>query len=387
MNILAVIPARGGSKGIPRKNIQLIAGKPLIAWNIEAALASHHIDRVIVSTDNFEIAAVAEKYNAEVVRRPSEISGDDASSELAILHVLDTLLLSEGFEPDLVVFLQCTSPLTSSEDIDGTIEKLLSESADSAFSVTNFHYFLWKQEDNGNVTGVNHDKQTRPLRQDRKPEFIETGAVYVMKLRGFRVAKHRFFGNNIMYVMPKSRCWEIDEPVDLLVAEVLMREELKRRKSVLLPSSIEAVALDFDGVFTDNRVLVFEDGREAVMCSRSDGWGIAELKSLGVPIAVFSTEVNPVVAMRCRKLGIDCQHGLEDKAAALNAWADGKGIDLLNTLFVGNDVNDSGCLQAVGCPVVVADAHPSVRPLARIILESHGGESALRELAELIKTK
>jgi N-acylneuraminate cytidylyltransferase len=385
MEILAIIPARGGSKGIPRKNLLPITGKPLLAWSIDAARAASPITRVVVSTDDSEISEVAIRFGAEVVTRPAVISGDSASSEAALLHVLDQLKEREAYEPDLVVFLQCTSPLTSPEDIIGTIDVLLSEAADTAFAAAPFHYFLWRQGKDGSIE-VNHDKRVRQMRQHRPPEFIETGAVYVMRTTRFLIERHRFFGKTALYVMPESRRWEIDEPADLLVADVLMREELNRRNSALLPKHIEAVALDFDGVFTDNRVLVFEDGREAVLCSRSDGWGLAELREMGFPIVVISTEKNPVVAARCSKLRIECLHGLEDKSASLRAWATDKKINLANTVFVGNDVNDAGCLQAVGCPVIVADAHPLVRPLARLVLASRGGEAALRELTDLIKS-
>lgn len=384
---IAIIPARGGSKGIPHKNIQLLAGKPLLAWSIEAAFESRYVQRVIVSTDDPVIADMAKKHKAEVVFRPPEISGDTASSESALLHVLDTLLATDGYEPDFIVFLQCTSPLTGAEDIDGTIEKLITAQADSTFAVVPFHFFLWRQDEDSNASEVNHDKRERLMRQQRQSEFIETGAVYVMKSAGFRTAKHRFFGKTAMYVMPEERRWEIDAPIDLLVAEVLMREELKRHKSDLLPLRIEALVLDFDGVFTDNHVLVFEDGKEAVFCSRSDGWGLSELFRLGLPILVLSTEKNAIVAVRCRKLGIECLQGVDDKLLALQDWAAKMKVDLENTIFVGNDVNDADCLQRVGCPIVVADSYPEVRRYARIILESNGGDDALRELSELIKIR
>jgi N-acylneuraminate cytidylyltransferase len=384
MKVMAVIPARGGSKGIPRKNILHVAGKPLLAWSIEAAFASRHVQRVVVSTDDLEIAAVAKKYNAEVVCRPAEISGDNASSESALLHVLDTLLATDCYEPDIIVFLQCTSPLTAVEDIDGTIEKLLTEKADSAFTAATFHYFLWREGGDGNAIEVNHDIRVRLMRQQRQQDFIETGAVYVMKAAGFRAAGHRFFGKTVLYAIPESRCWEIDEPFDLVVAESLMRKELKRRKTALLPSRIEALALDFDGVFTDNRVLVFEDGREAIWCSRSDGLGLAELRRLGLPIVVISTEKNSVVAARCQKLSIECVHGVDDKLSVLKQWAAKSEIDLRKIVYVGNDVNDLTCMQEVGCPVVVSDSHPAVLKFGKIVLTSRGGEGALREICDLI---
>ena len=226
--VLAIIPARGGSRGIPRKNIQLIAGKPLIAHTIEHTLQTPTVDRVFVSTDDSEIAEVSRQYGAEVIWRPEEISDDKASSESALLHALDHLEKSEGYVPELVVFLQCTSPLTLPEDIEGTIQALVEQGADSAFSVTPCHYFLWKQDKQGAAVGINHDKSYRLLRQERESQFLETGAVYVMRTEGFKRAKHRFFGKTAMYVVPKERCLEIDDSVDLIVAEALLKERRER---------------------------------------------------------------------------------------------------------------------------------------------------------------
>lgn len=124
MEILTIIPARGGSKGIPRKNARPLAGKPLIAHTIEHAWQARSVSRVVVSTDYPEIAAVAQRYGAKVVWRPAEISGDTATSESALLHVLNYLRDREGYEPDLVVSLQATSPLRQPDDIQNTIETL-----------------------------------------------------------------------------------------------------------------------------------------------------------------------------------------------------------------------------------------------------------------------
>jgi CMP-N-acetylneuraminic acid synthetase len=224
----AIIPARGGSKGIPRKNVRILAGKPLIAHTIERALQARLVDRVLISTDDDEIAAISEQYGAEVIWRPGDISGDTASSESALLHAIEYLQETEGYRPALVVFMQCTSPLTLPEDIDGTVRTLMEENADSALAVTPFHFFLWRRDKGGDAVGINHDKQVRPLRQEREPQFLETGAVYVMRTQGFKSAKHRFFGKTAMYVMPPERCLEVDEPVDFRIAEALMREYQER---------------------------------------------------------------------------------------------------------------------------------------------------------------
>ena len=384
---LAIIPARGGSKGVPRKNILPICGKPLIGWTIDAAKAARTVNRVVVSTDDPEIASVAKDFGAEVVWRPEEISGDSASSEEALLHVLEHLDNTENYKPKLLVFLQCTSPLTIAEDIDGTIEAMVESCADTALATTPFHYFLWKQNAQENAEGINHDKCIRQLRQERKSQLLETGAVYVMNARDFRREKTRFFGRTAMYVMPKERCLEIDDPVDIQVAAVLLRDMLKRQKINLLPKTIEAIVFDFDGVFTDNRVMVFQDGKEAVLCNRGDGMGIPLLKSSGIKLMVLSTEKNPVVVTRCKKLDIECINGVDNKLAILTNWQKKNKISLANTVYVGNDINDSMCLQAVGCGIVPADAYSSVKPLAHIILEHSGGLGAIREVVELVLEK
>ena len=385
MNIVAIIPARGGSKGVPRKNIRPLCGKPLIVHTIENALAAQHINKLVVSTDDAEIARISRGAGAEIVWRPAEISGDLASSESALLHALEYLQQNDGYEPDLVVFLQCTSPLTLSEDIDATIQALFDENADSALAVTPFHYFLWRKDGTGNVVGINHDKEVRLLRQEREPQFLETGAVYVMRTQGFKQTKHRFFGKTAMHVMPPERCSEVDEPVDFQIAGMLLREQQRQWKRQALPYFIAAAVFDFDGVFTDNKVIVFQDGRESVVCDRSDGWGIAQLKKLGIPILVLSSEENQVVQARCDKLDVDYVHGIQDKLTVLTTWLKEHNIDISQVIYVGNDVNDLDCLQAVGCGIAVGDAYPQVKDAAQIILSSSGGRGAIREVAELIE--
>lgn len=387
METCAIIPARGGSKGIPRKNVRLLAGKPLVAHTIDTALQSRSVDRVVVSTDDQEIEIVARQYGAEVIRRPAEISQDTSASELALIHVLDELRQSEDYEPDLVVFLQCTSPLTRPEDIEGTIQALLDEHADSALSVTPFHYFLWRREKRGDALGINHDPQVRPLRQEREPQYEETGAVYVMRANGLRKAEHRFFGKTVLFEMPPERSLEIDEPVDFLIAEAMMRHQQHGERLQGLPKRVSALVLDFDGVFTDNRVVVLQDGTEAVLCHRGDGLGLALLRDLGLPILVLSSEENPLVQARCEKLKIEYLIGVQDKEMVLLQWLEKRGVHPADVVYVGNDVNDLGCLRVVGCGVAVPDAPAEVRNAANLILSTPGGHGAVREVVSLVQRR
>jgi CMP-N-acetylneuraminic acid synthetase len=219
---LAIIPARGGSKGLPRKNIRLLAGTPLIGWTIQAARQARQITRVVVSTDDADIARVAKQFGAEVVHRPAEISGDTASSESALLHALHHLQETEGYQPELLAFLQCTSPFTSADDIDAAISALVNQHADSAFSAARFFHFIWRTSEQG-ATGVNHDQRFRQRRQERAPEYLENGAIYVMRTQGLLSAKHRFFGKTVIHEMDARKSLEIDDLNDFAMAEAILR--------------------------------------------------------------------------------------------------------------------------------------------------------------------
>jgi len=384
MDVLAVIPARGGSKGVPGKNLRLLGGIPLVARSVLAARGARTVTRVVVSTDDPRIAAVSREHGAAVVVRPPELSGDTASSESALLHALEALRAEGSPRPELVVFLQCTSPFTTAEDVDGAVELLLSEGADTAFTAAPFFHFVWRRGEGGGAVGVNHDKAFRPRRQEREGEFVENGAVYVMRTEGFLAARHRFFGKTVIRPMPPERSLEIDEPADFAVAEALLAEGRARAAAELLPREVAAVVFDFDGVHTDNRVHVFQDGREAVACDRGDGMGISLLRAAGIPLLVLSTEENPVVTARCAKLRIECLQGVADKGEALSRWLRDRSLPAEGTVYVGNDVNDLPCFAVAGCAVAVADAHPSAAAAAKLVLSRPGGRGAVREVCDMI---
>jgi len=379
-----IIPARAGSKGIPAKNLQKVQGRSLIARAVAAAKSAIRIERVFVSTDDPAIAAEARRTGSEVVDRPQEISGDAASSEEALLHALDFLEQSGEDLPDIVVLVQCTSPFIRAADIDGTVACLLDVSVDTAHTVSRSHGFLWRRAAGSGAEGVNHDSSSRLRRQDRDPEFLETGAAYAMRLKRFRIEKHRFFGKTALYETPQSRAMEIDEPDDLRIARALAPTLEKAVRHAAVPSRPSAIFFDFDGVMTDDLVHLDQHGNEAVTCSRSDGLGIEMLRTAGIRMAVISKERNTVVAARCHKLLLAYQHGIDDKAGMLRTLAAEMRVDLRQAIYVGNDVTDLECMRIVGFSVAVADAHPRARAEAAMVLSSPGGHGAVRELAELI---
>lgn len=224
MSCALIIPARAGSKGVPLKNIRHLVGLPLIAHMIKAAQNAQSVDRIYVSTDGDDIAAVALKYGAEVIRRPDEISGDVAPSEDAILHALDHLD-EMGALPDKTFFAQCTAPLTRSEDFDGAMALMDKQGYDALFAAKPFHGFIWGADDNGLMHGTNHDHTARRLmRQEMAPEYQETGAFYLFDTAGFRKSKRRFFGRIGVYEIPSERSIDIDTLEDFAHVEAYLRQ-------------------------------------------------------------------------------------------------------------------------------------------------------------------
>ncbi|MFE3514809.1 cytidylyltransferase domain-containing protein [Streptomyces sp. NPDC059166] len=388
--VLAVIPARGGSKGVPAKNLARVGGVPLVARAVRACLASPEVTDVVVTTDDPAIAdaakaageALGESARLHCVQRPAAIAGDTATSEAAVLHALHSYeTAAHGRKADVVLLVQCTSPFITREDIDGVAAAVAREGADTAVTVAPFHGFVWRDgspvEDD--TYGVNHDKAVRPRRQDRPQDYLETGAAYAMDVEGFRTHRHRFFGHTALVPTDPARVLEIDDPHDLARARALA--PLLDPSPLPALADIDAVVLDFDGTQTDDRVLIDSDGREIVAVHRGDGLGIAALRRAGVPLLILSTEQNPVVAARARKLQVPVLHGIDRKDLALKQWCEEQSFAPDRVLYVGNDVNDLGCFGLAGWPVAVANAHDSVRAAARAVTTNPGGSGAIREIA------
>lgn len=387
---LALIPARGGSKGIPRKNLAPLAGRPLLAWTIAHARGTPEIDRVVVSTDDTEMARLARAEGAEVVERPAELAGDEASSESALVHALDALRERGGFEPGRVVFLQATSPLRRPDDISLALETLERETADSLLSACPVHGFVWRQggEGGGEPRALTYDPAARPRRQEIGEDLLENGSIYIFKPRILRETGNRLGGKIAVHLMDPLDSFQVDEPGDLELMErlLLLRPERRPRfESLADLSAIRLLVLDFDGVMTDDRVVVREDGLESAICHRGDGFGIELLQKRGeVEVAVLSKETNPVVAARCRKLGILCHQGYDRKLPRLEALAEERGLEPREVAYVGNDLNDLEPMRWCGVAIAVADARPEVLRAADHVTRRDGGHGAVREVCDLL---
>lgn len=210
-NIIAIIPARGDSKGIPKKNIVDFCGQPLLAWSIEQAKGSKKINNIYVSTDDKEIASVSEQYGAKVIWRPKEISGDFSPSEEALKHALGEIDKKDPQKIDYVVFLQATSPLRETRDIDKAIEKIISEGADSLFSGAELgDFYIWKKKKN-QLESLNYDYRNRGRRQELEEQFVENGSIYVFKPEILFKYNNRLGGRITISKMELWKSFEVDD--------------------------------------------------------------------------------------------------------------------------------------------------------------------------------
>jgi len=397
--ILALIPARGGSKGIPCKNIRPFAGYPLISYSIAAGLQAKTVTRVIVSTDDEEIAAVARSFGAEVpFLRPAELAQDKTTDLPVFEHALKWLAENEGYKPDVIVQLRPTSPIRPKDCVDNAVRLLLAHpEADCVRGVVPVGqdpHKMWRIEPESGrmiplltVEGI-AEPYNAP-RQNLPPVYWQTG--HIDAIRSATILQKGSLTGELIFplVLDPSYTVDLDRLNDWTRSEwavtfggleMVMPGKLRRR----MPERVDLLILDFDGVLTDNRVWTDKDGREMVATSRSDGIGLEALRKAGVDVVVISKETNPVVAARCRKLNLPFVQGIQDKGPALTRLLEERGVDSARAVYIGNDANDLPCFPLVGWAVAVADAWPDVIRQADYVLSRPGGHGAVRELCDLI---
>lgn len=221
--MMAVIPARGGSKRLPSKNLHPLAGQPLVAHTIRQAIEARWVAAVFVSTDSAEIAEMAEAHGASVIRRPDDIAGDTASSESAMLHALDAIEAEHGSQ-QAVMMLQCTSPVRRRRDIDDAIEQFFAERADSLLSACRTKHFLWRRNPSG-AFPINYDLGFRPRSQDIEAQFQENGSIYITKTDLLRKSGNRLGGRIAVYEMDFWSQFEIDDANDLALIEWIFQRQ------------------------------------------------------------------------------------------------------------------------------------------------------------------
>lgn len=401
LSVLVVIPARGGSKGISGKNIRSFSGYPLIAWSIAAGKASKFSPRVIVSTDDPNIAAVAREWGAETpFLRPSEFAQDNTTDLPVFVHALDWLNEHEGYKPDLVIQLRPTSPIRPQSCVDDAIEVMLAHlDADSVRGVVpagqNPHK-MWRLDPNGlepmrnllDVEGI--DEPYNAPRQILPPVFWQTGHIDVIKpsvIMSGTMSGARVYPT----LIDPAFTVDLDNLNDWTRAEWLakygglpMVTPGKTKRP--MPAKISLLALDFDGVVTDNRVWVNQNGEEMIAANRSDSLIMDRLRENGTEIVIISSETNPVVSARAKKMRVEAIQGvgLKDKAEVLSKLCAERGIPLNEVVFAGNDINDIPAFKIVGWAVTVPDGMNEALAEADHITIRKGGHGAVREICDLI---
>lgn len=398
--ILALIPARGGSKGIPRKNIRSFAGYPLIAWSIAAAKQAACVTRIIVSTDDEEIAAVAREYGAETpFLRPVEFAQDQTTDLPVFEHALQWLEANENYHPEVVIQLRPTSPIRPRDCVDSAVNILLEHvDADCVRGVVpagqNPHK-MWRFAGEGQpmkplleVEGI-AEPYNAP-RQILPPVYWQTGHIDAIRVSTIR-EKHSLTGDVIYPLMLDPRYTvDIDTLSDWAKYEALANSGLEMvtpgKLKRPMPEKIDLIISDFDGVITDNRVWVNEDGTEYVAAYRSDSIGVQYLRASGIDVMIISSESNRVVEARARKMGVQVIHGvgIHDKGRVMRDVLEQKNIRAENVIYIGNDLNDLPCFEIAGWSVAVADAYPEVLRAADFVSSKAGGHGALREVCDLI---
>jgi CMP-N,N'-diacetyllegionaminic acid synthase len=222
LRTLAVIAARGGSKGIPGKNLMELCGKPLLAWSVLQARDARGITEVAVSSDSAEILAVAERFGAVGVCRPEALADDTATSESAWLHALDAREAATG-PFDRVVALQATSPIRESADIEGACAQFESDALDSLLTVCEVEdFFNWKLDAAGHGESINYDWRNRRRRQEIEKRYLENGSFYVFTPRLLRETNNRLGGRIGLYVMDRHKMFQIDRREDVELCRAIL---------------------------------------------------------------------------------------------------------------------------------------------------------------------
>lgn len=398
MKILAIIPARGGSKGLPRKNVLPLDGHPLIAYSIAAALSSPRIDRVIVTTDSEEIAEIARKYGAETpFIRPAELAGDFTTDLETFQHALNWLTQHENYTPDAVFQFRPTTPIRFPDEIERVIDLLATHpEADCIRSVAPSPvtpYKMWVLDEMElplkpllTLPGV--DEPFNMPRQKLPTVYWHTGT-YDLIRTSVIMEQNSMTGKVILpLVQNEKMAVDIDHLVEFQRAsEVIKTTDCLRPHSARKP--IKLFITDVDGVLTDAGMYYSEGGEELKKFNTHDGMGLKMIREAGIKTGIITTENTRMVERRAVKLKVDYlrQNAYPKVEAAMEMCA-AMGIAIDEVAYIGDDVNCLELLSIVGLAACPSDALPKVKAIPGIIhLSKKGGEGVVREFIELIFEK
>lgn len=390
-NIVAIIPARGGSKSIHLKNIKPINGKPLIYWSIDAAIACEYINMVYISTEDGRIKDSVDKYitnnsnninihKVKCINRSKTTATDVASTESVMLE------FAEKYEFTDIVLIQATSPLIKSKDLNYGIQKYLYNNYDSLLSVVKQKRFLWSEIERNLVSPQNYDYLNRPRRQDFKGFLAENGAFYITKKELLLKTNSRISGNIGFYEMDEKTYYEIDEPDDWnLIENIMSNDERNRYKLSMGLNNIKMVLTDCDGVLTNGGMYYGQNGEELKRFNSKDGMAFELLKQKNIITGIVTGEKIELVKKRAEKLNVDELYmGAKNKLKILEILVDKYNIAYSEVAYIGDDINDIDVIKKVGFGCCVQNAVEDVKKVSKYITKLDGGKGAFREMVEII---
>ncbi len=373
MRWVALMPLRAGSKGIANKNLRPLAGRPLFAWALAAALDSGIFEEVHVATDGVAIAEAVRALFPQVLLFPRSTASatDTAPTE----QVMAEFQAQTRF--DVLGLVQATSPFTEAAHFQEARAAFEAGACDSLVTVSRMKRFFWSEAGEA----LNYDPAERPRRQEQLGELVENGAFYFTRADILRRTGSRLGGRICTHEMPEHAQLEIDEPADWAAAEALLLERRQRRSA----DTIRALVLDVDGTMTDAGMYYGAEGEMMKRFDTRDAAGLRMLRGQNLRLAVITGEESPAVASRMRKIGVsEYFPGITDKLPVLRSLAHRWRLNLAEIAYMGDDLGDLACLRAVGLALCPADAVGEVRRASDFITEARGGQGAVREACEMI---
>lgn len=384
--VIAFIPVRGGSKSIPLKNIKPFCGKPLVCWNIEALENCPEVNEIIVATDSDKIekTVTSQSYKkTKIYRRSAENACDTASTESVMLEYIRYAQLPAG---DIFMLVQATSPLTETIHFTEALGMYSKGEYDSILTCVRNYRFFW----NADGTSMNYDYKKRPRRQNFSGMLMENGAFYINKVGNILESGNRLSGHIGIYEMPEYTATEIDEPDDWIVLENLMRKHVLSKRQEK-QKSVKLFLCDVDGTLTDGGMYYSESGDEMKKFNTRDGMGFQLLREAGIKTGIITSEDTKIVENRAKKLKVDYLYQGKQNGGKLdiaNEICKRLGITLDEVAYIGDDVNCSELLVAVGMKACPADACEEVKAIPGIrVMTKKGGEGCVREFIKVLSAK
>ncbi len=379
--IVAFIPARGGSRSIPLKNIKKIAGEPLVYWSASACSKSR-LSETFIATDSDEIAQCIKNMGlprVQIIGRSANTATDTASTESAMLEFVN----AHDFEH--IALIQATSPLLIAEHIDGALAMYFDTNADSLLTVVRTKRFIWAEQ-GAMVVPSNYDPLKRPRRQDWQGQLVENGALYITSRKQFLSTGCRISGKIAAYEMPEESYFELDEPSDWTIIEQFL---LARKSNNLVTAAAEMkfLCVDVDGTLTDGGMYYSETGELLKKFNTRDAAGMARLRELDIIPMIVTRENSAIVMARAKKLGIEHVFiNVQDKESTIDKFLHEQNCTWEQVAAIGDDLNDRDVLQRAGISACPSDAADEIKKSVHYVCSKAGGEGAVREFCDLIYT-